>query len=83
MLLNFQNKKVVLRGLLTATVLALAAKFLSSHYKAPAMLFALLLGLSFHFVYSVFICSYRARNCTDTVVPYWSPIEEEDVVAPC
>jgi len=48
---NFQNKKVLLRGLLTAIVLALAAKFLSSHYKAPAMLFALLLGLSFHFVY--------------------------------
>ena len=51
MFLNFQNRKVLLRGLLTATVLALAAKFLSSHYKAPAMLFALLLGLSFHFVY--------------------------------
>jgi hypothetical protein len=30
MFLNFQNRKVLLRGLLTATVLALAAKFLSS-----------------------------------------------------
>lgn len=31
-------------------VLALAAKFLSDHYGAPAMLMALLLGLAFHFL---------------------------------
>ena len=33
-----------------ALVLALAATFLSEHYAAPVMLFALLLGLSFNFL---------------------------------
>lgn len=37
-------------GLLVSTVIAVAAKFLSEHYGAPAMLMALLLGIAFHFL---------------------------------
>lgn len=37
-------------GVLVATVIALAAKFISEHYGAPSMLMALLLGIAFHFL---------------------------------
>ncbi|SFE53928.1 Conserved hypothetical protein 698 [Sulfitobacter brevis] len=37
-------------GLLLATVIAGAASFLSEHYGAPVMLFALLIGIAFHFL---------------------------------
>lgn len=37
-------------GLLVSVVIALAARFLSEHYGAPAMLMALLLGIAFHFL---------------------------------
>jgi len=37
-------------GLLAATTIAIAARFLAEHYDAPVMLFALLLGIGFHFL---------------------------------
>lgn len=37
-------------GLLAAGTIAAAARFLAEHYGGPAMLFALLLGLAFHFL---------------------------------
>lgn len=37
-------------GLLLAGVIALAASFLAEHYGAPAMLFALLIGMAFNFL---------------------------------
>ena len=37
-------------GFLVATVVAVAAQFLSEHYGAPAMLMALLLGIAFNFL---------------------------------
>jgi len=37
-------------GLMAATVVAAAASFLSEHYKAPVMLFALLLGMALNFL---------------------------------
>ncbi|MEM7526085.1 MAG: putative sulfate exporter family transporter [Pseudomonadota bacterium] len=37
-------------GILVATVVGVAAQFLSEHYGAPAMLMALLLGIAFHFL---------------------------------
>ena len=40
-------------GLLICITLALAATFLSEHYGGPQLLYALLLGLSAHFLYSV------------------------------
>jgi uncharacterized integral membrane protein (TIGR00698 family) len=38
-------------GVLVAGTIALAADWLSSHYKAPVMLFALLFGMTFHFLH--------------------------------
>lgn len=37
-------------GLLLAVTIAVAARFLSDHYAAPAMLFALLIGMAFNFM---------------------------------
>ncbi len=37
-------------GILLVCVIAAAATFLSEHYGAPAMLFALLIGMAFHFL---------------------------------
>ncbi|WP_170428331.1 YeiH family protein [Ruegeria arenilitoris] len=39
-------------GILLVCVIAAAATFLSEHYGAPAMLFALLIGMAFHFLHS-------------------------------
>lgn len=38
-------------GLVICAIIAVAARFLSDHYHAPSMLFALLLGLSLHHLY--------------------------------
>ncbi|MEO3388674.1 putative sulfate exporter family transporter [Mesorhizobium sp. CAU 1741] len=38
------------RGVVLAATIALAASFLSEHYGAPAMLFALLIGMAFNFM---------------------------------
>ncbi len=42
--------KSLFPGLLAAVTVAIAARFLSEHYAAPTMLFALLLGMGFHFL---------------------------------
>ncbi len=39
-----------LPGVLTCAVIGMSASFLSEHYGGPRLLFALLIGLSFHFV---------------------------------
>ncbi|GAA4224003.1 putative integral membrane protein (TIGR00698 family) [Sagittula marina] len=46
----FQRAETVWPGLLVCGLAALAAQFLSDHYGAPAMLMALLIGLSLHFL---------------------------------
>ncbi len=38
-------------GVLVAVTIALAADWLASHYKTPVMLFALLFGMTFHFLH--------------------------------
>jgi uncharacterized integral membrane protein (TIGR00698 family) len=52
--LNLSNwtsaTRVAFPGLLACFVVALAARFLADHYRAPVMLFALLLGIAFHFL---------------------------------
>ena len=40
----------LLPGLLVAGTIAMAPRHLSDHYNGPAMLFALLLGMAFHFL---------------------------------
>ncbi len=42
--------KSLFPGLLAAVTVAIAARFLSDHYTAPTMLFALLLGMGFNFL---------------------------------
>ena len=48
--MRFDQLSVVARGLSLAVLIALAALFLSEHYGAPAMLFALLIGMAFNFL---------------------------------
>ena len=43
--------RAVYPGALAAAVIGLAATWLSQHYTAPVMLFALLLGMAFHFLH--------------------------------
>jgi uncharacterized integral membrane protein (TIGR00698 family) len=47
--LNYQAQKFV-PGLIVSLIVAAAATFLSEHYHAPVMLFALLLGMSLNFL---------------------------------
>lgn len=53
-------------GLLVAGLIALAAQFISDHYGAPAMLMALLFGISLHFLTEQDTCqpgiSFAARH---------------------
>ena len=48
--------KTKLPGVLISVIVGLAALFLSEHYGAPAMLFALLLGIAMSFLYEGTIC---------------------------
>ena len=51
--LNLQNRlQILFPGLLVVGTIAAAAGFLSIHYKAPVMLFALLIGIAFNFLAS-------------------------------
>lgn len=43
--------KLNVPGILVAATIAMAASFLSEHYGGPVMLFALLLGIAFNFLY--------------------------------
>ena len=46
-----ETARAVYPGVLVALTIALAATWLSQHYKAPVMLFGLLLGMAFHFLH--------------------------------
>lgn len=56
-ILNLPHLKSYFPGLLCCLTIAAAAQFLSEHYSAPQMLFALLLGLAFHFLSETENCS--------------------------
>lgn len=45
------NFKILLPGITVSSIVGMAAMFLSEHYHAPAMLFALLLGIALSFLY--------------------------------
>ena len=51
------NIKTLLPGISVTTITGLAALFLSEHYGAPAMLFALLLGIAMSFLYQDSPCT--------------------------
>lgn len=51
MLLSIRTRaQSLFGGMMLAVVIAAAATFLSEHYGAPVMLFALLIGMAFHFL---------------------------------
>ncbi|MDE2041921.1 MAG: putative sulfate exporter family transporter, partial [Alphaproteobacteria bacterium] len=50
-MLNFSERvRTLAPGLSVSLVVAAAATFLSEHYTAPVMLYALLLGMAFNFL---------------------------------
>jgi len=55
-------------GVIVAVTVGLAATFLSQHYGAPVMLFALLLGLAFHFLHEEGRCVAGIEFCSRTVL---------------
>ena len=55
-------------GIAVATTVAAAATFLSQHYGAPVMLFALLIGMGFHFLHAEARCAAGIEFCSRTVL---------------
>jgi uncharacterized integral membrane protein (TIGR00698 family) len=57
-------------GLLAAGVIGLAATWLSQHYAAPVMLFALLLGMAFHFLHEEGRCVAGIEFSSKTILRF-------------
>lgn len=55
-------------GALVCTTIACAATFLSQHYGGPQLLYALLMGLAFHFVYENDQIAIGVEFCSRTVL---------------
>jgi uncharacterized integral membrane protein (TIGR00698 family) len=55
-------------GLIAAGAIALAATFLSEHYTAPVMLFALLIGMAFHFLHEEGRCVAGIEVSSKTIL---------------
>lgn len=55
-------------GVLTAGTIALAATWLSQHYATPVMLFALLIGMAFHFLYEEGRCKIGIEVSSRTIL---------------
>ncbi len=53
---NPESIKILFPGLLAVFTVAIASRFLSNYYGSPPMLFALLLGMGFHFLHSETVC---------------------------
>ena len=51
-----KNVKSIFPGFLVTFLVAISAKFLSNNYGAPTILFAILLGMSLHFLYTETLC---------------------------
>lgn len=62
------NVKALYPGVLLAALTGLAALFLSEHYGAPAMLFALLLGIAMSFLYDDSHCKVGIEFTASTVL---------------
>lgn len=58
----------MLPGLFACAVVAMAAKFLADHYGAPVMLFALLLGIAFHFLSQDNVCEAGIGVASTTIL---------------
>lgn len=57
-------------GVIVAATIGLAATFLSQHYGAPVMLFALLLGMAFHFLHEEGRCVAGIEFCSRSVLRF-------------
>lgn len=57
-------------GILLVTVIAAASSFMSEHYGAPAMLFALLIGMAFHFLSEDKTCSAGVDFSSKTLLRF-------------
>jgi uncharacterized integral membrane protein (TIGR00698 family) len=62
--------KTLFPGLLAAVTVAIAAQFLSEHYGGPTMLFALLLGMGFHFLSEEGACRAGIEFASRTVLQF-------------
>lgn len=60
--------RAALPGLLACFVVAMAARFLADHYGAPVMLFALLLGIAFHFLSEEGACRQGIAVASSTIL---------------
>src|SRR5664279_4161650 len=56
-------------GLLVAATIALAATWLSQQYRSPVMLFALLFGMTFHFLHEEGRCVAGIEFSSKAVLP--------------
>src|SRR5947209_3427360 len=57
-------------GFLVAATIAVAATWLSQHYTAPVMLFALLIGMAFHFLHEEGRCIPGIEFSSKTVLRF-------------
>ncbi len=60
--------KTLLPGIMVATTVGMAALFLSEHYGAPAMLFALLLGIAMSFLHQGTQCKSGIEFTASTIL---------------
>jgi uncharacterized integral membrane protein (TIGR00698 family) len=60
--------RAIYPGAIAAGTVGLAATWLSQHYNAPVMLFALLLGIAFHFLHEEGRCIAGIEYCARTVL---------------
>lgn len=65
-----EHAKILFPGLLAAVTVAIAARFLSEHYGGPTMLFALLLGIGFHFLSEEGPCIAGIEVASQTILKF-------------
>ena len=66
----FNNGRSLFPGVLATVTVAIAAKFLSNHYGGPTMLFALLLGMGFHFLSEDTVCSHGIEFASKKILQF-------------
>ena len=62
--------KLLFPGVLAAVTVAIASRFLADHYGSPVMLFALLLGMAFHFLYQDKICCHGIDFASKNILQF-------------
>ena len=62
--------KLLFPGVLAAVTVAIASRFLADQYGSPIMLFALLIGMAFHFLYQDKICCHGIDFASKNVLQF-------------